>query len=1121
MIALLSNGSNVATEQANAVAQALDDALYALFAGRSPLLYLDLPTWRSSGLAGLLHVFGTQANRRILSGEASHDQAAFDNLAATAPFYSVPGTQFDHTKKQVTLDLSTNAFDFSLKVHRRVVNLTPAYGGTQEYWARTVYATDGVNTWYHHEHRHELAAIDVVFEGHASRVFEWPEEWNKFSCIRLHNLDPDEEDLEVTFRGSPDVTVTLPRWRCTTVRRNGETWESQGFVLWRARTSDVVRFGTTWPWNDRARAFGVPWQYLADADGANNVGSFAMVWRAIDFFSRGCPPEVLTSVAGGVVDAVEPRTGLWFDLAKVTNRAALAGMPDAQASGTKVWQLAAHGGSFFVAKAEVQTEPDELPLPPVVTSHTATLAELLAGGHDSQIALAVSGPGWNLTAAYEGAPGAPEPEFVDLIPIGANFAGSLSITLPTDGTPVDLPAPASPVPVLMQRLRQVLVTEAVIGLAVTATRTYSVIDFEDSWDGLPWDSFNQTVGDVEAWTFPGGGIGNTYCSFLVNETVWDGRRFAVRASVRCIPRGGVWGAGEARWNAVSRKIEASNAVWSQLWVVQEWPGVGGIWQIPERKRRAWTPPVPVPFSPHLNNLFGDGTDADWTAKPTTESPQSFVARLEGMPEAVRFGWGVAGFLATDSLVYLAANPPTPENWRGNRAAAMAGNVLPGETRPIIGAALLAVHYNAIAARLNALQEVVPFSFLDAQWYGRPFRPPTNREGVYGGHLYPTGFLCRAESGSVAASRAASLGITVKTLATEVPELAGLLNVEVRAREDMMGITEYQAHASANLINDLLVAFKPDLLPDNGSLELHQAGSPGAGWVQGAEYYSGQYWWRAPSESEAVVPSYHYATVGDVAAAADDLGIPFTFAALALPLRIKVILPERLGWGVRGSLAGAYTQAVLVVDSSAPQFVAYARRHADSALVWGGDGRVRVADWNPPVNDEGHSPNPVRAGSDDTEYMEVLGGPLCLNRGVAPGYAGDLSPAVQPFPLVIAAWGHSSLYGGWESWWRNGSLFEGEAPRVLKLVVGSAFDVPVGWTAPTIKAEVLASPAIQWGETELVSSPAPSVSPRWIDQASLAGVLTAGALFSAAGGQQWTGRGGFQVSLIPVGGSPDA
>lgn len=1098
-IPLLQSGSSIAVEQMNAAAAAADDLFRKLFSDCSPLLFLPLDgaaSWRGSGLCGMMAVFGTQSARRIFATIPTHDQTAFDQIAATAPILG-----YEHTLKQVTLNIYPTDLDGSLKVHKRWVLLTPTFGGPQFYFVRVLALSHGGTDYYLHEHRHDLAVLDVVFEGHSPRTFTFPATFDRFSCIRFHNLDADEMPLVITLEAEVPLVLQLPRWKCVTVRRYGDSWIVQGFILWRTTEQDLDRFGGTFPWNNRW-GLGVPSSVpLREADAANNVASVASLWRALDYFTDAqCPPELLSSCGGGLTSAFDPHTGLHVDQTKLINDTALAGMPSPASPSTPLWRLAAHGGSFVIVR---NYAPDPDPVPAVIERHSATIDELLAGGHDSGVKLAIADGQLRLFLedAHEAAT-------LDLLPIGMNLTAGLPVTL-TPGEYYVIPWIPIPPRVQMVRLSQVgTVHEQVLGIDGSAIAEYSVLGIETSSDGLVPPAYSQTVGIVRDWKFLDDTRDNSHSTFHGATTAWDGRRFVAHAEASFSPHvGSHLGDGVAN-DLVRRRVRATVAGVNldQAFILQAFPVPGGIWGTPEHARGAF---IPVPQGTHhalAENVYGDPSGGDWRAGSTTSTPESAVARLEAVPEALNYQWSCAGYRAQDSAVFLSNWEITPEWWAPNRAAVMASAALPEETRPDISIPLLHHHYNALAARLNAVDRVVPFTFLDAVWYGREFRPDNGDNGLFAGYIYPGDHLCHCEAGSVAAARAATLGIPIQTIATGLPGLAALADITVRGIA--AGHAPYVAFPHANLINDLLLWFNPSLHLAYGDFTMissaYETGAPPPGFTEGPAALPGDdtFLWYATSNPEASIPDFRWLNIADVQQAASDLGIPFRIERLCLPLKIKVWDPAQKGYGSRQNAIATRTQAMLVSDPSAtPQLVAYAGRgNPLNTLRWAPVGTVRLARW--PVY-----PGPGLA-TGDVEVNETV---CALDRGYNRDTAFfGFTPVLDPFALLVGSSPtHQVSDDRWRAWWQNGSPFSSEAPRIFLQTV-----IPDGVSAGHLLA--LPVPAVQWGVGEIVASPPPATGPRTHHLGALPAIVTPDALAVAGGVDSWDGRGGWQISLIPGG-----
>lgn len=1107
MLPTLSPGSPITAAQANAVFEALDEALHALFGGCTPLAFLPIggsTSWFESRLGGLLFNFGS-GSKRLLTGvhaPAVHNQAVYDSQASTAVLRPGPD-QYDHTLKQATVQGYLQAgitvpfsgpthFDRSLKVQTRQFP-----GLTEPYFLRLAAVSLGAQDYFYNEHRHTLAVADFAFEGHAARTFTVPRAWDKFDCIRLHNLDPDSTPLTVTFQGDPDLVVEVGRWQCVSVRRvplpDGFSWEVQGYLLFRARPEDIARFGGTFLWNHRPNA--APWLNLREADGANPVACWASLVHWLDYFSSPVhAPEISFQCGAGLLRSYHARTGLWFDDARSTHRGTVTSLPSAEQSATPLWRLRFHGGRFLLVRKPPDPPEPEPPALPQITEATATLDELL-GSHASGLKLEVTAGELRLRYTGGGGPW----EYIDLIPIDLNVCGPVS--LPVDGSAVTVQTGVLAAKPSVQRVITGSTTpETANGLGGTVTRNHPTLGVENASDGSTVGAFTLTVGQVQGWTFGDGTRNNAHGTFLESATAWDGRRFVLGARVQVTPTHGsifpgvgVLTGGSAEPGTPSFRFPGQAVwfaegswTWSQGVAMQVHPGRGGVWFTPDHPRRAWEPP-PVPlYHPHALDVFGTPNGDDWRARETTLAPLSAIRRLENLPEGFHFDFSCAGYPATDSLTYLSTNPPTPEFYAAHRAAILAGDVLPDEERPILGAALQSLHYNAIVTRLNALKEVFPFSFFDVPWYGIPFRPPVGRAGIYGGHIYPGDHLANAPTGSETRTRAQDLNIPIRSLSVTHPVFTELLTVPI---EGNTGSTVYSAFDQHNLLNDLLIWFKPDIsLTELETTRIEQADTY-FGWTPGSQVPPTQYGyrWFQTTNPEAVVPDFDYLTVSDVYEKAVELGLPFRLERLGLPLKIKVFLPDGNGFGVRTfppppSFLSTRTQAMLVVDASTtPQLIAYAGRSGDLFdFYWfSPEGVVRVADW---------PPHPSGLPTSDPEVKAMLS-------SLARGYNRTGSGGVYGTAVYLSTIAHGA------------SPFSGEAPVLLlqRRVSGSQGDsrlmaLPVG--------------ALQWGPSDLVSHDPPPVGPdgRFPALTGLPTLLTAPVL---AGDPELAG-GGYQVAILPGG-----
>lgn len=1121
MIERITAGVPVSAGDHNRLSDALDDALFALFGGKSPLLFLPLngsPSFRESGMGGLLFTFGAGARRIITDPE--HDQDALDLAAATLPLDAFGGFTYDHTRKHVTLDTDPSFFDFSLRIQKREVHLIPALGGDQDYWVRVFVSSLAGENHFYHEHRHELAAVDVVFEGHTAREFTWPAEWDKFDCIRFHNLDPDPVPLVVTMEGAPDFELELGRWACVTVRRLEATWERQGFCLWRSRDSDVERFGGTLPWNDRIGALAQPWVFLREADAANNVASAASMLRWLGYFSALDTPHEGVGAGEGLVGAFNRRTGLWFDLARLSNRATVEGLPSAADNSTKVWRLSTHGGSFILARYLASD-----PATPVVERHTADLDDLIAGGHASglRIELPTDGAGAALFK-LEGPAGVERAEFA---PVSSMITGGIPVFIEADGSGATfIPNAVISRPNVQRLADGEAIDDLVLGVRFHSVSRYLPLVLEGS-GGAPPPVWSYTVGQVRGWRWPDGTDANDHGFPIEASHAWDGRRLSVGAVMACQPFDGAHLPDGMLGALLLRSIVPGDdsLEWSQISAVAMFPGPGGVWFTPDKPRRIWSPILAGTHHPHTVDVFVAPDAGDWRALSTLEAPLSEVARLEPAPGSFNFSFSCSGIFATDSAVHLSTVTLSPTWWTTNLADIMAGNLLAGETRPVLGVPLMHHHYNAFAARLNALREVVPFTFLDAQWYGRPFRPSSS-SGIYGGHIYPGGHLVTVTAGSEVEDRADDLSVPVLEFSIEFAHLADVASSPVFGVSNSSETGTHAAFDSANLWEDLFHWFKPDTQLANGDFALvtDQWGSvPPAGWAAGHSIppISYGFRWYKTANPEAAPPVLRWLSVLDVEAVAAELGIPFVLERFGRPYRVKIWMPERAAVGARRQFGLARTQAMLVVDTSGdPEFVEWASFDAASHGVtrWAPYGTARLAKWHP-------YPAPAELATTDAEVVERMSAlDQGMNRATSTSFVSILDPfavrvgALPPFLFDLT---DNPSHGdpSWDTWWHNGGPFTGEAPRIFVATSRNVSPTPAGWHEGESRLMALPVPASQWGAAEIETSAPPPGGPRWLPISDVAGILTPEDLATAAGIDAWGLRGGWQVGLWTVGCHP--
>lgn len=1137
----------VSVDQFNAVARALDFAFEALFAGRSPLLWLPLegsPSWYESRMAGVLYVFGTQANRRLLAATPSHDQAAISQAVVAATILPIREAM-THTLRQVGIfDLNTpGGLARSLQAHQKLVHLVPSAGGDQMYWARTAASfPEGRAPIWHHEHRHTLAVADVVFEGYAPRTFTWPAAYDKFSCVRFHNLDPDPTPLVIMFERpvtvppdpNPPDTLTLHRWAVYAMRRqvDGAGWNKDGFLLFRARDDDLTRLGVTAPWADRVGAHGIgarPDLHVLWADGANNVASFASMWCWLEYFSRGIPP-VVDGGQGGTTLAYNRRTGIWFDPLTSTNptetQPPLANPADPE---TPLLKLSTHGGHFLLA--EWHGEPPNQTL--VIGNYTASFSELLSGHDPSGLHV------WNdpdsthlFLRRMDGA----EWWNADFIPISTNLVGSVPIAVPHEPEGVEIAPRGTPKLLDLWRANEETVKEEMYHLAAegepvtTLPLDHKILYAEPSTEmtdtgvSLAW-----TVDDVAKWKFGDGTKDTPHTTFGVSVLAWDGRAYnaAVEASVKPV-NGAFFYDTLAGWMAAEHVLNEVGAVlrWKQRDDALTFPNEGGVWMDASVPRLSWPiPPGTIWWHPLAVDAIGEPGGGDWWALPMESAPvsEAGIARLEGPPAAVQADLSTPPMVAQDSTEWIVGNIRTPDWWKNNRDNALAGNLLDKEVRPVIAAPLMHYHYNAFAARLNSISEVVPFSFLDAQWYGTPFREPLGAVGIYGGHTYPTGHLANAPTGSVARQRAGDLGIPLRHFSTTYTSWSGMMASHILATPGLSADSvPYEAFTSFNLLNDLYCWFSPGASIEWGEATgfVQDESQLPPGWAIGnlvADVPQYGYYWARGNNPEAIVPTFDWVSIADVRAKAAELGIPFHVERLSIGYNVHVFMPTFIGGiGIRKPLNylipgqhgifGVRQQAMLVVaPGTSAEFEQVAGRwQADfDPFRWAENGQVRLARW-PAFYDE------ASRGTTDALALESAAALDQAYHRVGvwdePELGWTRTWWLDPYVLMTA--GVPSSGGLYGHYFHGGSFHAGEAPRLRKLVIRDLEHVPVGWAKAPSVLWAAPCPAMQWGDDGLLANPAPGGGFRVLAADALPETISP----EDIGPSGWNGRGGWQVSL---------
>lgn len=770
-----------------------------------------------------------------------------------------------------------------------------------------------------------------------------------------------------------------------------------------------------------------------------------------------------------------------------------------------------------------------------------SIAALLAGDTATNLILEVDGGGATAHIKVLDETGL---DYVDVIPVGSNLGASgHPFTVPADGVGYSIP-PALSGWYGINRLSGSVESETVYGISGPVTTDYTRLGIENSVATNPEDPINLSafgcqIGDVQNWTFGDSTKNNDHGTFYTNSTKWDGRRLSVNVQLRLNPADGACPNDYTAFSlAEYQTILPADAHldWFQNAPVQTWPVSGGAWHTPNFVRRSMAPDmVDVPMAhPNADQAYGTTDGADYMMRDSRLFTRSSGIKRQ-LPINDVYGAGIKAknveltgcyFLADDSTQFIVENVNTSGWWASNRTLALSGSELSGETRPVVAPVLCARHYNVIAQRLNALLSVVPFSFLDAQWYGRPFRPDYSAGGIFGGHVYPAGFMCYAVGD--AATRAADLGISIRSTSTELSAYSAFsaIDVDLYDTSGLKGrafdVTAGTPFDAWNM--DLPYWFDPSAsLNRNESVEICDvdpetiSGEPG--WTQGELAFQTAsnlgpgtdidwYAWYRENDAAFAFPDFDYIRVDDAQTAAAYVSIPFRLIRLCSGWKLQKFDPDRQGLGVRQLFStyrgyvypgnGAFwpsswtrTEVRLVPEDTDAPLVMF----AGTGERWAGYGLVRVSDWKS---------YPGTQGSDDAGIQSANADPMHGFDRSGSGYDVE-------FP-----YGFRPTYGEPIPTWQNSGPFSGESPHLTVEVYDTTPAPPTGWTDSTHRIGSYPVPITQWGASDLESNPAPDCAPAWIPTTDLPSTFTPEDLWGVQGTGAWDGNGAFAVQLFSGG-----
>ena len=232
-ISYVSAGQSITHGQLTQLTAEFDAILTMAFGGLSWLAF-DLGAKLPRAFTVYLGPVGT---RFFFPSEPEYDHAPFDAWAAAAV---VTDYNDDLELAQVD-DLSVAWFlDGSLEAH--TVDHVPT-GGTEAkpYWLAKWFDPLDADSFRLRERYRRFDTLDVVFDGgtYAGNAFTWPAHWDKYHCIRFHNLR--DNPLTIHLPGGHDVS--LQAFGIRAVRREypkGNAWHDDYRYLWQPIPGDQL-----------------------------------------------------------------------------------------------------------------------------------------------------------------------------------------------------------------------------------------------------------------------------------------------------------------------------------------------------------------------------------------------------------------------------------------------------------------------------------------------------------------------------------------------------------------------------------------------------------------------------------------------------------------------------------------------------------------------------------------------------------------------------------------------------------------------------------------------------------------------------------------------------------------
>ena len=245
MVPYVSAGQSPTAVQLNALIAELDGLLHGLFGGKSWIIYER----NAAEPEGRRFYFGDVAQRKILPPPVAapvYDHGAFTSLADSYTVHAYdPDLDLAFTDQQQPDPAHPWPLDGSLEAHTRL-HQGPEDTEPRAYWLCNQGLVDDQHFLLQGRERYRrLDVAEIVIEGWTGgEPFVWNSTWNKFHCLRFHNLDPRPLNVEL-----PGLAFSVPAFGIQALRRTYPlgAWDKTYTYLWRAVSGDSL-LNSPLPW---------------------------------------------------------------------------------------------------------------------------------------------------------------------------------------------------------------------------------------------------------------------------------------------------------------------------------------------------------------------------------------------------------------------------------------------------------------------------------------------------------------------------------------------------------------------------------------------------------------------------------------------------------------------------------------------------------------------------------------------------------------------------------------------------------------------------------------------------------------------------------------------------------